>query len=113
MIGKNIYNIRRSKGLTLTELAERADISKSYLSNIERDINKNPSIKILEKISIVLEVDLNLLLVGTHLENGIIDPVIIDFANELKEMGIEKEHLQDYKSLIEYIKWKSDYKKSN
>ena len=44
MIGKNIYWLRKEKGLTLSELAERANIAKSYLSNIERNINQNPSI---------------------------------------------------------------------
>ena len=45
MIGKNIYWLRKEKGLTLSELAERANVAKSYLSNIERDINQNPSIQ--------------------------------------------------------------------
>ena len=49
MIGKNIYLLRKEKGLTLSELAERANIAKSYLSNIERNINQNPSIQIVEK----------------------------------------------------------------
>ena len=43
MIGKNIAEIRKKRGYTLSELAELANISKSYLSNIERNINKNPS----------------------------------------------------------------------
>jgi XRE family transcriptional regulator, master regulator for biofilm formation len=112
MIGKNIYKIRRSKDLTLTELADRANISKSYLSNIERDINKNPSIKILEKIASVLDVDFQILLAGTTLDSEHFDQDLLEFANELKEMGIEKEHIQDYKPLIEFIKWKSDYNES-
>lgn len=32
-------SISKKKGLTLSELAERAGVSKSYLSNIERNIN--------------------------------------------------------------------------
>lgn len=39
MLGKNIYQFRKKRGLTLSELAERAGVSKSYLSNIERNIN--------------------------------------------------------------------------
>ena len=54
MIGKNIYLLRKEKGLTLSELAERANIAKSYLSNMERNINQNPSIQIVEKIAQVL-----------------------------------------------------------
>ena len=37
MIGKNILRIRKGRALSLTELAERANIAKSYLSNIERN----------------------------------------------------------------------------
>ena len=62
MIGKNIYEIRKQRGFTLSELAERAKISKSYLSNIERNINKNPSIQVIKKIAMVLEIDLKALL---------------------------------------------------
>ena len=58
MIGNNIYRIRKQRGLTLSELAKKALISKSYLSNIERNLNKNPSIQVMEKIAAVLHVDL-------------------------------------------------------
>ena len=57
MIGKNIYKLRTQRGLTLSELAERAVISKSYLSNIERNLNANPSIYVLEQIAEALQVD--------------------------------------------------------
>lgn len=111
MIGKNIFEIRKKRNLSLTELAERANISKSYLSNIERDLNKNPSIKVLEKISDVLNVDLNMLL-DTALINGtnILEKEWIEFVIELKEIGIEKEEINKYKELIEFIKWKKEKK---
>ena len=62
MIGNNIYKLRKQRGLTLSELAERAKISKLYLSNIEREINKNLSIQVINKIAVVLHVDLSILL---------------------------------------------------
>lgn len=51
MIGSNISELRKKKGMTLTELARRAKVSKSYLSNIERNLNQNPSIYVIEKIA--------------------------------------------------------------
>lgn len=45
MIGNKIYKFRKQRGLSISELAERAKISKSYLSNIERNLNSNPPIK--------------------------------------------------------------------
>ncbi|MDQ0198778.1 helix-turn-helix domain-containing protein [Neobacillus ginsengisoli] len=109
MIGKNIYEIRKKKGLTLSELAEKAGISKSYLSNIERNLNQNPSIQVMKKISLVLNVDLEILLKSeTNVENHQVpDKEWIDLVHELKESGIEKEQLQEYKTLIEFIKWQN------
>ncbi|HDX9588388.1 TPA: helix-turn-helix transcriptional regulator [Bacillus pseudomycoides] len=107
MLGKNIYQFRKKRGLTLSELAERAGVSKSYLSNIERNINRNPSIHVMEKISLVLEVNLNVLL-ETNVEiKQQIEREWIDFVYELKKAGVDREKLQDYKILIDFIKWKN------
>lgn len=56
MVGKRISELRKEMGMTLTELAQRAGVAKSYLSNIERDLQKNPSIAFLNKICIVLNI---------------------------------------------------------
>ena len=114
MIGKNIARIRKQRGYTLSKLAELANISKSYLSNIERNINKNPSLSVMEKIADVLKVDIETLL-KSDTES---DPQLyfekewIDFLNELKELGMEKDEIQQYKTLIEFIKWRNDNTKS-
>jgi XRE family transcriptional regulator, master regulator for biofilm formation len=114
MIGKNIYELRRKKGLSLSELSERSGISKSYLSNIERDVHKNPSIQILEKISDVLNVDLKALLVpGYSSEKFLPDKELYEFVTELKKTGIEKENIQEYKQLIDFIKWQNENLNSN
>jgi XRE family transcriptional regulator of biofilm formation len=109
MIGRNIYEIRMKKGLTLSELAERAGISKSYLSNIERSLNQNPSIQVIRKISRVLDVDLKLLIKtdSTEEEHQLLDKEWIELANEFKQSGIEKNQIQDFKQLIEFIKWQN------
>jgi hypothetical protein len=31
----------------------------------------------------------------------------VDFVNELKELGLEKEDIDQYKTLIEFIKWQN------
>jgi XRE family transcriptional regulator, master regulator for biofilm formation len=108
MIGKNIYDIRKRKGFTLSELAERANISKSYLSNIERSLNKNPSINVLEKVATVLGVDLEALLIGTTLEKERPDQEVIELASELMEIGLAKENISEFKSFIEFMKWKKE-----
>jgi len=42
MIGERIKRLREKKGYSITELARLADISKSYLSQLERGMQCNP-----------------------------------------------------------------------
>jgi len=108
MIGTNINHFRTQSGISLSELAERAGISKSYLSSIERNLKRNPSIQVIEKIALVLNVDLK-----TLLEVNLPDPEAKEkqdeewhaFVEALRQAGIEKDNVQDYKILIEFIKW--------
>lgn len=44
LIGKKIKNLRLQKDLTQEELAERTDLSKGYISQLERDLS-SPSIE--------------------------------------------------------------------
>lgn len=108
MIGKNIAEIRKRRGFTLSQLAERANISKSYLSNIERNLNRNPSLHIIEKISGVLNVDIVTLLNSENEEIAfLLEKEWIDFITELKKSGIRKDQIQQYKLLIDFINWQN------
>lgn len=108
MIGKNIAEIRLRRGFTLSQLAERANISKSYLSNIERNLNRNPSLHIIEKIAGVLNVDILTLLNNETKENDfLLEKEWIDFINDLKKSGIRKDQIHRYKPLIDFINWQN------
>jgi XRE family transcriptional regulator of biofilm formation len=107
MIGKRIQQLRLEKGLSLSELADRAQIAKSYLSSIERDIQKNPSIQFLEKIAAVLDVHVNTLLSTTDVEQGL-DDEWLDLVREAMESNVTKEQFREF---LEYNKWKSEQKK--
>jgi XRE family transcriptional regulator of biofilm formation len=104
-----MYEFRKQKGLTLSELAKRANISKSYLSNIERNLNRNPSIDVVKRIATVLDIDLDTFLgpVKSNTVQQEIGQDLIDFVAELKETGIQKEQIKEYKTLFEFIKWKN------
>lgn len=109
MIGRNIQEIRKRKGLTLTQLAANAGISKSYLSNIERGVNQNPSIEVLKRLAIVLNADLKTLLrvqENTEIDEDL-NQELIKLIEELKTTVLEKEQVDEYRALIEYIKWKN------
>ncbi|RKQ35590.1 helix-turn-helix domain-containing protein [Oceanobacillus halophilus] len=58
MIGDNLKRVRLERGMSISQLAEEASVSKSYLSSIERNIQTNPSIQFIEKICLVLGISI-------------------------------------------------------
>ncbi len=60
-IGKNIKAIRKQKKMTLKELADRTEFTKSYISKIERS-KKAPPYSTVKKIAMALEVEVAYLL---------------------------------------------------
>lgn len=59
LICSNIKEIRQEKNLTISELAKKSGVTKSYLSTLEKNSQSNPSIGILIKISKALGVSVN------------------------------------------------------
>ena len=55
-IGSKIKELRLQKGMNQKDLAKKAGISNTYLSDIEHQ-RTNPSIKTLSKIAEALEID--------------------------------------------------------
>lgn len=110
MLGKKIAEIRKSRGYTLSEFAEKSNISKSYLSNLERDLNQNPSIQVLIKISQVLQVNLETLLepMSKREAKPFLEKEWLELASVIKETGLGKEDIKQYKLLIEFIKWQKE-----
>ena len=52
LVGANVRRHRRAAGLTQEELAHRANLDRTYLSDIERGI-RNPTIMLLQDIAAV------------------------------------------------------------
>ena len=55
-IGKTIKELRKRKGLSQQELAKLTGISQTYISQLEKNADRNPSVEILNKISKALEI---------------------------------------------------------
>lgn len=55
-IGLNVRAARKAKGMSLTELARRANISKAYLSQMENYPEKQPSAEIVYRLARALDV---------------------------------------------------------
>ena len=63
-IGEKIRVLRIEKDLSVNEFAKKSGVSKSYISNIERGVQKNPSLIVMGKLARTLDVPLEELL--TH-----------------------------------------------
>lgn len=104
MIGKRIQRLRTEKSVSLSELADRAGVAKSYLSAIERGIQKNPSIQFLEKIAGVLEIHVeDLLQTDESPEQQLLDREWIDLAKEAMASGVSKEQFREF---LEFNRWR-------
>ncbi len=53
-LSQKIRQLREEKGFSLNKLAEMAEISKAYLSQLENNVSKQPSAEILFKIASAL-----------------------------------------------------------
>jgi len=109
MIGEIIAEYRKKRGYSLSELAELTNVSKSNISNIERNLNSNPSLDVIKKIAKVLELDPTILLAADdpQYQSQYVEKEWVQFISELKKLGVEKEELDQYKTIIEFIKWKN------
>ncbi len=85
-IGKVIAEAREKKGLSQRQLAKIANINNSELSKIESGIRKEPSPKILRKISNVLDVNYSdlMYMIGLGIEVSPLNPFIKDYYSKLK-----------------------------
>ncbi|QOR65452.1 helix-turn-helix domain-containing protein [Cytobacillus suaedae] len=111
MIGQRIQKYRMQRKMSLSELAERAGVAKSYLSSIERNLQSNPSVQFLEKVSSVLNVSVNTLL---HDEDEVLTGKELDsewtqLVNEAMKSGVSKEQFREF---LEFNKWKINEKRS-
>ena len=111
MDGNILKRIRQEKGYSLTKLGKLTGISKSYLSLLERGIQKNPSIEIIEKIAKVLEVDMNYLILPTENKNPNRSTLKLEIS--LSEDGMNRKKLEQIQELISLLGKKKRSKKSH
>jgi XRE family transcriptional regulator of biofilm formation len=111
MIGERIRKYRKERGLSLSELADRAGVAKSYLSSIERNLQSNPSVQFLEKVSSVLGVSVNTLILEDSIYETKKDNLDNEWANLVKEAmdsGVTKDQFREF---LEFNRWKMNQDK--
>lgn len=62
-LGKRVAYLRKERHLTELELSLKANMAKSYLSDLERG-KRNPTVKVLERVAIALGVTIEELFRG-------------------------------------------------
>ena len=70
-LGQKVRDIRKHKGLSLSQLAEKCHCSTSLISQIETGV-VNPSFSTLKSISDALQTDMAMLLASDTITNGIL-----------------------------------------
>lgn len=91
--------------MSISELAEKANVAKSYLSSIERNLQTNPSIQFIEKISAVLDVSVNDIINEDKSRNSeTLDNEWLKIVQEAMESGVTKEQFKEY---LEFNKWRN------
>lgn len=108
MIGMYIRELRKQKGYSLTKLAEMAGVSKSYLSYIERDIQKNPSLQFLSKIAEPLNVSIEHFLLEGQTKDMELDSEWHEMVQRAIHEGMRKEDFLQYREFMKYANWKKE-----
>ncbi len=106
LIGEKIKRLRQEKRMSISELAEKAGVAKSYLSSIERNLQSNPSIQFIEKISSVLGVSVNEIINDYNSEDiAELDSEWMQIVQEAMKSGVSKEQFKEY---LEFNKWRQN-----
>ena len=61
--GMRLKYLREQKGLTQEELSLRSDVNQKYISDLEQG-RRNPTLKVMERLAIALDITLSELLKG-------------------------------------------------
>ncbi|MDI9215983.1 helix-turn-helix domain-containing protein [Clostridium tertium] len=96
MFGKNIKYIRESKNIGVNELSRLSGVNASYISALERDEKKNPSVAILEKLANALEVNIDEIMKSDSVRD-----------NDLKRLDKNSEQVKEEVELYETGEFKT------
>lgn len=104
-IGRRIRAFRQNRGLNISELAKKANMSRSYLSQLELEDVDNPTVDTIRKIANGLDITASEL-IGEKTPQKESDTSSFKFffdKEELEEMFSDKETLEGLKTLKEIL----------
>lgn len=108
-LGKSLKESRKNVGLTLRQVEEMTGISNAYLSQLENDKIKNPSVNILSKLSSLYKVSLKTLLSDAKIidkKEAQQEEINLSFAQKIafRAEDLTEEERNDILKYLEFIK---------
>lgn len=108
-LGITLKDARKNVGLTLRQVEDMTEISNAYLSQLENDKIKNPSVNILSKLSSLYKVSLKTLLSNAKLidkKEAQQEEINLSFAQKIafRAEDLTEEERNDVLKYLEFIK---------
>ncbi|MEV5037260.1 helix-turn-helix domain-containing protein [Peribacillus frigoritolerans] len=94
MIGYRVKLLREERKMSISELSAKSGVAKSYISSLERNLQTNPTILVLEKIARILCIKVDALL-NEQVDKGV-DEEWMEIMQDVIGSGISKEEMREF-----------------
>ncbi|MED3786336.1 helix-turn-helix domain-containing protein [Peribacillus frigoritolerans] len=94
MIGYRVKLLREERKMSITELSAKSGVAKSYISSLERNLQTNPTILVLEKIARILCIKVDALL--NEQVDKVMDEEWMEIMQDVMGSGISKEEMREF-----------------
>ncbi|MEW5595572.1 helix-turn-helix domain-containing protein [Peribacillus frigoritolerans] len=94
MIGYRVKSLREERKMSISELSAKSGVAKSYISSLERNLQTNPTILVLEKIARILCIKVDALL--KEQADKDIDEEWMKIMQDVMRAGISKEEMREF-----------------
>lgn len=94
MIGYRVKSLREERKMSITELSAKSGVAKSYISSLERNLQTNPTILVLEKIAKILCIKVDALL--NEQVDKVMDEEWMEIMQDVMGSGISKEEMREF-----------------
>ncbi|MGE7683264.1 helix-turn-helix domain-containing protein [Peribacillus simplex] len=94
MIGYRVKLLREERKMSISELSAKSGVAKSYISSLERNLQTNPTILVLEKIARILCIKVDALL--NERADKVMDEEWMEIMQDIMGSGISKEEMREF-----------------
>ncbi|MGZ9818831.1 helix-turn-helix domain-containing protein [Peribacillus simplex] len=94
MIGYRVKSLREERKMSISELSAKSGVAKSYISSLERNLQTNPTILVLDKIARILCIKVDALL--NEKVDKVMDEEWMEIMQDIMGSGISKEEMREF-----------------